>query len=227
MAMRILLLFLLFSSTSTAIASPNRAMQQAYQGIIYSLRAGKMQFDCDNGLTRYRIQSDFGSRPRLYWHTPETNSWVEVQDVVFNDTNISFEGSSMRDIELSNLTSQIHLPIFNRSYKDVPNRYFYKANREQHAPYLFIIDTAEQTSSASNIEPQTEKIALDKQRYLTEQAYISPIRTTNQHRLEMASRLAQERTQLLEAISLQYKQGVSIHIPPYTHKKVSRCYYKR
>lgn len=220
----IALLLLLFNLTSALAAPTSRSFYQAYQTINYSIRGGKMQFYCDRGETQYRLQSSFGSRAKLYWLGPN-NKWQELPDVVFTDTSISFEGMERQGgLELNQLSKNINLPIFNRHYKNIPERYFYKAKKPNHTPYLFVIDMVEQTSTARNIEAIEDKLLLDKRRYLLEQAYQSPIRSNDQGRQALQHSLANERKQLLEAISLQYENGIRVATPPYQHKIKSHCY---
>lgn len=222
--MRFIILLLLSFCISNAFANNPRGFYQAYQNINYSIRGGKMDFSCDNGLTQYRLQADFGSRAKLYWLSPE-KKWLEIQDVIFNDTNINFESTTKIDgIAISTLSKNINLPIFDRGYKTIPSRYFYKVEKNKAQPYLFIIDMVERTSTAQNINPLEDIVMLDKRRYFLEQAYQASFKTNDSKQLATQKHLARERHQLLEAISLQYENGIRIATPPYQHKVKSRCY---
>lgn len=219
----IVILFLLLLAPSV-FASNSRAFYQAYQNINYSLRSGKMQFSCDDGVSQYRLQASFGSRAKLYWLSPNTD-WVEIKDVVFTDTHISFESlGRLSGADVESLSKNINLPLFNRNFNNLPSRYFHKARKSEATPYLFIIDMVDQSSIASNIEPLEDILKLNKHRYLLEQAYRSPVRTTNNSESTLQRNLAHEREQLLEAISLQYEHGIRVATPPFQHKIKSRCY---
>lgn len=221
--MRFLAILFLFLYTSSSFASSPRGFYQAYQNINYSIREGKMDFYCDNGLTQYRLQSGFGSRAKLYWLSPE-KKWQEIQDVIFTDTNINFESIVKLDgIDISILSKNINLPIFNRGYENIPSRYFYKVEKNEARPYLFIIDMTDGTLAAQNLEPLEDLVMLDKRRYLHEQTYQATFKTKDSKQLAAQQNLARERQQLLEAISLQYENGIRIATPPYQHQVTGRC----
>lgn len=222
--MRTAAVILLLLLAPSIFASSSRAFYQAYQNINYSLRSGKMQFSCDNEANQYRLQASFGSRAKLYWLSP-AKEWLEIKDVVFTDTHISFESlGTLSGADVESLSKNINLPLFNRNYNNIPDRYFHKAQKSEASPYLFIIDMVDQISTASNIEALDDILMLNKHRYMLEQAYRSPVRTNDSGKLALQRNLAQERQQLLEAISLQYEHGIRVATPPFQHKIKSRCY---
>lgn len=210
-----LLLLAALSFASAAFANQDRAMYVAYQKINYSLRGGNLRFSCEQGLTQFRLRSDFGTRARLYWQSAE--GWVELEDVIYGDNYLSFDGMGREGgVAVSDLELNVGLPIFNNKNSKTVNDYFHKAQRAPFTDYVYIIDMLNQTMRASNVEPIVDYLVLDKDTYLREQAY----QTTGR---EVASIKAEQQRALQQAIE-RYADGIKIVTTAGKHQLQSRCY---
>lgn len=217
----IVVLLLVFSTPSHA---SQKSLVRAYQKVTYSLKGGRMQFVCDHGLTTYRLVSSYGTRAKLYWQA-NLNEWVELDDVIYFDTNMSFEGVGKDGgIPTEEFTKHIHLPIFNDNYSNIPSRYFYQTSKTEHIPYIFIVDVIQNEITATNAEGITVRLMFDQRKYLLEQAFrTSTPAITAAQRLQQRTEEQRHQQKLIEAAE-QFSKGITVSIPPYQYKYSNTCY---
>lgn len=211
-----LLLLLSASFSSSVLANQGRAMYAAYQNINYSLRGATLLFTCEQGLTEFRLRSEFGTRAKLYWRS-NNKRWVELKDVIYGDSYISFEGMGKEGgVDVRDINLNVGLPIFNDTESKTANDYFYKAKRSGFTDYVYVVDMVNQQMQASNVEPIVDHLVLDKAKYFREQAYKST-----------GYVIAIEKTQrenILKEAAARYADGVRVVTPHGKHQLISQCY---
>jgi len=216
---RILLAVFLFTvllAPVSGFANQGRTMYNIYQTINYSLRGGSLRIACEQGLTQFRLRSGFGTRAKLFWRSAD-GAWVEIKDVIYGDSYISFEGMGKEGgVAVSDLNLNISLPIFNNAHSKIANDYFYKAQRSGFTEYVYVIDFVHEQMQSSNLEPIVDQLVLDKDKYVQEQVYQTPGQAD-------AVKQSQRQSVLQKTID-RYADGLTIVTTEGKHQTQSRCY---
>lgn len=200
-----------------------RSVYADYQKVTYSLYGGVMRMSCDQGFTQFRLSSDFGKRPRLYWK--QGRRWLELRDVTYNDTSVVFEGMGKEGgVPVDELLDGIDLPIFDFRRGGNVADYFYKSRRAGFSEYVYIIDMVNSELTYRNIDPIVDYLLFDRQRYRQDQAYrtAESVITVKQEVQQRIDSLERERQ--IEQVASQFDREMRVVTPALHHEVLSNCY---